>query len=749
MERRKIAVFAALAVTMSTSLFVVQNNQPRETAAMDQNQTAGGGSNDMGDMQAIPIAGQKPHESTHHGITLSDPWAWLRDPDYPTVDDADILDYLKAENAYFEAAMAPHEALTKKIFGELKGRLKKDDASVPVRDGDWLYQWRYEAGDEYKTWVRVSIAGGEEESVLSEPDRAKGFDYYTLGALSVSPDGKLVAFSEDTSGAERFVIRVLDIASGEVLPDEVHMSTGAPVWSADGSTFFYVVVDENWRPYQVRAHTLGTPSEGDRIVYEEPDAGFFLGVGKTQSKKYITLETATQVTSEIRVIPADDPNAEPILIAAREENHQYAIDHAGGKFFIRTNDAHKNFRIVTAPDTSPGRENWQQVIAGSDSHYIRDITAFRDFVAITMRIDGLDQIRICTHDGRGTFLGGKGDYLIEFPESVYTAEVGPNREYAPDTLRISYESMVTPETVFDFHLTDKTLETRKVREIPSGYDASRYKTERLWAKARDGAKVPVSVVYRHDFHKDGTKNENGRVFLIGYGGYGYGYPPSFDAKRLSLLDRGFAVAIAHVRGGDEMGWQWYLDGKLEKRTNSFHDFVDVARYLNQEGWAAPGDIAIAGRSAGGELMGAAIIEAPELWRAAIVGVPFVDVLNTMLDASLPLTPPEWPEWGNPITDKAAFELIRSYSPYDNIIARDYPPMMVTGGLNDPRVTYWEPTKWTAKMRSLKTDDNLLVLKTNMGAGHRGKSGRYGALYEDAEEFVFVLKAFGSADEDQN
>lgn len=687
----------------------------------------------MADRKA-PIAAEKPHKSVHHGITLSDPWYWLKDPAYPKIEDAEILAYLGAENSYFEGVMAPHKALTEKIFAELKGRLKKDDASVPVRDGGWLYHWRFAEGAEYRTHVRIPVEGGDEQLVLDEAARAEGFEYYALGALSVSPDGRLLAFSEDNSGAERYMLRILELATGELLEDEIPETIGRPQWSADAGTLFYTIVDENWHPYQVKAHHIGDQASADRVVYEEPDKGFFLGLGKTQSRQYIVIAAGDQVTSEVRVLSADKPDAEPTLVAARKTNHQYDLDHSGGQFYIRTNDCHVNFRVVTAPEATPDPPHWQELIRGSDQTYIRGVTAFKDFIAVPMRVNGLDQVRIRNHDG--------DSHDIALPEETYAAGLGDNREFDTGVLRLGYNSMVTPETVFDYHLTGRRLETRKVREIPSGYDAGKYKTERLWATARDGARVPVSIVYGKDFPKDGS----GRVHLIGYGAYGYGYPPGFDSRRLSLLDRGFAVAIAHIRGGDEMGWQWYLDGKLEKRTNSFNDFIDVAKHLIAEGYASPGGISISGRSAGGELMGAVLNAAPELWRAAIVGVPFVDVLNTMLDDTLPLTPGEWPEWGNPIEDKAAFDLIRSYSPYDNISAQDYPAMMVTGGLNDPRVTYWEPAKWTAKLRTLKTDRNLLVLKTNMGAGHGGKTGRYGALYEDAEEFVFILNAFGAADE---
>ncbi|MYA17598.1 MAG: S9 family peptidase, partial [Gammaproteobacteria bacterium] len=424
------------------------------------------------------------------------------------------------------------------------------------------------------------------------------------------------------------------------------------------------------------------------------------------------------------------PASEPRLVAARRQEHDYVVDHQGDRFVIRTNDTHKNNRLVTAPGDDPSEARWETLIAGSDERYITGFQPFADFLAVEERIDGLDQIRLVDRAGKSTY--------VEFPEAAYRVAIGANEEFVSRTLRISYESMVTPDTVFDYEVDTAQLRTRKVQEIPSGYDPAGYVTERAMAPARDGARVPVSIVFRKGTPTDGSAP----LYLYGYGAYGSGMPPSFSTTRLSLLDRGFIYAIAHVRGGDELGYHWYEAGKLDKRTNTFNDFVDVARHLVAERFTRPGRIAIAGGSAGGELMGAVVNQAPELWGAVAAHVPFVDVLNTMLDTSLPLTPIEWPEWGNPIEDKAAFDYIRSYSPYDQLKAGHYPPMLVTAGLNDPRVTYWEPAKYVAKLRTLKQDDNLLLLKTNMGAGHGGKSGRYDSLYEVAEEYAFMVAAVG-------
>ena len=681
-----------------------------------------------------PVAEARPHSFTVHGVTVEDPYHWLKDESYPQVDDADVLAYLEAENTYFDAVMAPRKELVDTIFAEIKARQKPDDANVPVKDGGYYYQWRFEADGQYRIWSRwpADGAGAHEgptpqaQVILDEPALARDADYFRLGALSVANDGRLAAYSTDTSGGERFTLRIKDLETGELLPESIGNTSGNPVWSADDGSFFYTVLDDNWRPYQVRRHVLGAPVEEDAVVYEEHDPGFFVGVSSTSSRRYVVIASGDHVTAEVYLIPADAPASAPRLVAARRQEHDYAVDHQGDRFVIRTNDTHKNNRLVTAPDDDPSEAAWETLVAGSDERYIMGFQPFADFLAVEERIDGLDQIRLIDRAGRTTY--------VEFPEAAYRVGIGANEEFGSRTLRLGYESMVTPDTVFDYDIDAAELRTRKVQEIPSGYDAQAYVTERRMAPARDGVRVPVSIVYRKGTPKDGSAP----LYLYGYGAYGSGMSPSFSTTRLSLLDRGFVYAIAHVRGGDELGYHWYEAGKLDRRTNTFNDFVDVARHLIAEGFTRPGRIAIAGGSAGGELMGAAVNQAPELWGAVAAHVPFVDVLNTMLDTSLPLTPIEWPEWGNPIEDKAAFEYIRSYSPYDQLQAGHYPPMLVTAGLNDPRVTYWEPAKYVAKLRTLKQDDNPLLLKTNMGAGHGGKSGRFDSLYEVAEEYAFMV-----------
>ncbi|MDO7844007.1 S9 family peptidase [Sphingomonas immobilis] len=683
----------------------------------------------MTDSLTPPVAETRAHSFTAHGITVEDSYAWLKDPKYPDVTDKDVLAYLEAENAYFEGMMAPRKALVDRLYEEMKGRIKEDDSSVPQKDGDWLYWTAFETGGEYRKWWRKPVAGGDDELILDEPALAEGREYFRLGALSVSNDGRLLAYAIDDNGSERFEIRVKNLETGEHLPDTIPGMLSEIVWTADDSGFLYGLANDQWRTDNARLHRLGTAAADDVELFKEADEGFRVGVSESSDRQWIILASGDHVTSEVYLIPAADPTATPLLVSARKVGREYDVDLHGDTLFIHTNDTDPNFRCCTAQIGAPGE--WIEKIAPSKHFYMTAVTCFQDFFIVDGREDGLDQIEIHRYEG--------GDpRRIAFPEASYDAGLGNNPEYDMQVLRLGYESMVTPGTEYDYDVATGAMTFLKVQEIPSGYDGEKYRTERLKIAARDGTEIPVSIVYPKDFPKDGSAP----LFLYSYGAYGHAIPPGFSTGRLSLLDRGFAYAIAHIRGGDDLGQQWYLDGKLEKRTNTFNDFVDVAKGLIEQGWTSAGRIAIAGRSAGGELMGAVVNSDPELWGAVIADVPFVDVLNTMMDADLPLTPGEWPEWGNPIEDKAAFELIRSYSPYDQVRAQAYPPLFISGGLNDPRVTYWEPAKWAAKLRATKTDDNVLFLKTNMGAGHGGKSGRFESLREAAEEHAFVLWQLG-------
>ena len=680
-----------------------------------------------------PVAATRPHRFTTHGKTIDDNYAWLKDPNYPEVTDPDILAYLADENAYFEAMMAPHAPLVDRLYEEMKARIKEDESSVPQKDGDWIYWTAFETGGQYRKWWRKPVDGGADELLLDEPALAEGHEYFRLGAFSVSNDGTMLAYAIDDSGAERFEVRVKDLRTGEHLPEVISGMLSEIVWTADDAGFLYGLANDQWRTDNVRFHRLGTPIEEDIEIFHEDDEGFRVGVAETSSRKWIVIATSDHVTSELYLLPAHEPLSTPILVSARKEGREYDVDEHEGTLFIHTNDTDPNFRLCTALVEEPGA--WTELIAPSPHFYMTGVECYRDFFVVEGREDGLDRIAIHRYDAPTV---GRA---IDFPEASYAAGLGDNPEYDMAVLRLGYESMVTPGTVYDYDVATGEKTVLKVQEIPSGYDGDRYRTERLKIAARDGTEIPVSIVYPADFPRDGSAP----LFLYAYGAYGYAIPPGFSTGRLSLLDRGFAYAIAHIRGGDDLGQQWYLDGKLEKRQNSFDDFVDVARGLIAGGWTSAGRIAIAGRSAGGELMGAAVNSDPELWGAVIADVPFVDVLNTMLDESLPLTPGEWPEWGNPIEDADAFDRIRGYSPYDNVKAQAYPPMFISGGLNDPRVTYWEPAKWAAKLRATKTDDNVLLLKTNMGAGHGGKSGRFESLREGAEEHAFVLWQMGIAD----
>ncbi len=676
-----------------------------------------------------PTAKQIPYSVEYHGITLSDPYHWLKDQGYPEIDDQPVLDYLHQENNYFQQFMGQYQSLVDSLYEEFKGREDEKDSAVPWREGNYTYRWYFRSGSEYRVWSRIDDEG-EESIILDENKEAEGKDYHRISGFAVSPNGRYLAYGVDNSGSERYTVVIKDLQTGEMLSETIAETSGDLEWAADNKTLFYVLVSKEWRPYLLKRHTLGQSADQDATIFEENDKGFFVSVDKTQSGQYILINTGTQTVSETRAIPADDPLAEPKLLASRDQNIEYYADHAHGNFYIRTNDKHVNFRLAVVGDKEPAYNNWKNLVEGSDDYYLTGFLPLSDYLVLEGKRNGLDEISLQDYSGKVS--------TLSFPENVFEASISTNPEFETSHLRLSYQSMVTPPSTYDYHFGSQQLELKKEKGIPSGYDKSQYQTERLMATARDGEKVPVSIVYKKGFVKDGSHP----MHLYAYGAYGSGMPPFFSTTNLSLLDRGFSFAIAHVRGGDEMGYQWYLDGKLKKRTNTFNDFVDVARFLIDQNYVAKGNISISGRSAGGELMGAVTVQAPDLWRSVNLIVPFVDVLNTMLDDTLPLTPPEWPEWGNPITSKEDYETIKSYSPYDNIEARDYPPMLVSGGLNDPRVTYWEPAKWTAKMRATKTDNNLLVMRMHMGAGHFSSSGRFARLKDDAEEYAFMLLAHG-------
>ncbi len=689
-----------------------------------------------------PIAEKREHSYTHHGITISDPYNWLHDKSYPAIDDEDVLDYLKAENAWFGARMQPQQTLVDTLFEEMKARIKEDESTVPQKDGDWLYWSEFEEGAQYRKYYRkpvlsddeAPVGGDQAQLLLDENELAEGLEYFRLGAFSVSQNGRYLAYSADTDGSERFTARIKDLQTGELLPDEIPETLTGLTWVANDTALVYGKANENWRVLNARLHKLGTPVSDDIEIYTEGDESFRVDSGLSAQEDWLIIATGDNETSEVRLVRADDPTGEQILVKPRKKGVEYSVDVRDGELFVLTNDEHINFRLAKAGLQAPG--DWSTVLDGSNEFYLTDFDLFKDYFVTEGRLNGLDQVQIRSYDSP------EQAKAISFPEASYDAGLSNNPEYDQARLRLSYESMVTPDSVYDYDVASGALELLKQQEIPSGYDANVYVTERIEVEARDGTLIPVSIVRRKD------RPASGPVHLYAYGSYGYAVPPGFSTTRLSLVDRGFAYAIAHIRGGDDLGRRWYLQGKLFERANTFNDFVDAGRGLIAQGYTQEGKITASGGSAGGELMGAVINQSPELFGAVVAHVPFVDVLNTMLDEDLPLTPGEWQEWGNPIEDKTAFAYILSYSPYDQVKAQDYPPLLVTAGLNDPRVTYWEPAKWVARLRDTKTDDNELLLKTNMGAGHGGKSGRWNSVYEVAEEYAFILWQMGMSDDPQ-
>ncbi|WP_338241806.1 S9 family peptidase [Aurantiacibacter hainanensis] len=675
-----------------------------------------------------PRAEQREHSYTYHGITVSDPWAWLRDDSYPKIDDEDVLDYVRAENAYFEAQMAGQQELVDELFAEMRARIKEDDSSVPQRDGDWEYWSEFETGGQYRKYYRRPAGSDERHLILDAPALAEGQEYFSLGAFSVSEDGRYLAYSTDTTGGEFYTGYIKDLQTGELLEDRIANVNTDLVWAAGDSVLVYGRANENWRVDRIFAHTIGQPADSDVEIFHEETLGYTASPSVSANREWLVISTGDNETSEAMFTPIDQPTGELRVIKPRKVGVEYAADFRDDTIYIWSNDEHVNFRLATAPLSDP--DNWTTLIEGSDEFYLTGFDLFKDFYVVEGRLNGLDQVQVRYYDDPSRVES------IAFPEASYDAGTANNPEWDVDRIRLGYESLITPDTVYDYHVASQELETLKVQEIPSGFDPSLYTVERREVRARDGTMVPVSIVYRKD------RPMGGPLHLYAYGAYGYAVPPGFSTTRFSLIDRGVAYAIAHIRGGDDLGRNWYLQGKMEERTNTFNDFVDVGRGLVEMGYTSEGQVSASGGSAGGELMGAVVNQDPALFGAVVADVPFVDVLNTMLDDSLPLTPGEWPEWGNPIESKAAFTHILSYSPYDQVTRQDYPPMLVTAGLNDPRVTYWEPAKWVAKLREYKTDDNVLLLKTNMGAGHGGRSGRFEGLRETAEEVAFILWQLG-------
>jgi oligopeptidase B len=672
---------------------------------------------------------------------VTDDYAWLKDEKWqevlrdPKVLDPDIRKYLDEENVYTESLLGHTSALQKTLVREMRGRIKEDDSSVPSPDGPFAYFRRFREGGQHELFGRMPRDGGEGDIVLDGDALAKDHKYFKFGGSRHSNDHKLHAWSADTKGSEYFTIRVRDWATGKDFDDLVEETDGGVVWSADAKSFFYVKLDDNHRPMQVWRHKLGTKQADDTLVYEEQDSGWFTHLHESTSGRFCVIAGGDHETSEQRLIDLADPDAPPRLVAAREDGVQYSLADRGDELFILTNaDDAIDFKIVTAPLSQPERKNWRDLIPYRPGIYIIDLDLYAGHLVRLERANALPSIVIRD-------LAGQDEHAIAFDEAAYSLDTMGSYEFETTNLRFAYSSMTTPSEVYDYDMVKRTRNLRKRQEIPSGHDAADYVTTRIMAKAQDGAEVPVSILYRRGLKLDGSAP----LLLYGYGSYGMAMPASFNANRLSLVDRGFVYAIAHIRGGADKGWGWYLDGKREKKTNSFDDFAVSARALIDAKYTSAKRIVGHGGSAGGMLMGAVANRAGELFAGIVAEVPFVDVLNTMLDDTLPLTPPEWPEWGNPIESERDFRTILSYSPYDNVAAKDYPAILAMGGLTDPRVTYWEPAKWIARLRATMSGGGPVLLRTNMGAGHGGASGRFDRLDEVAIVYAFALWAAGMAE----
>ncbi len=672
-----------------------------------------------------PMATVTAKEMTMHGDTRTDNYYWLNERENP-----EVIAYLNAENKYLDTVLSHTKQLQEDLFAEMKGRIKETDESVPYKDNGYFYITRYEEGKEYPIYSRkAGTLDAAEEVMLNVNELAQPYSFYNVGGRSVSPNNEILAYGEDTLSRRIYTILFKNLKTGELLEDRIPNSSGSAVWANDNQHIFYSVKDKSLRPYKILRHKLGTPASKDVVVYEEPDDTFLTFVYKSKSKKYIILGSYQSVSTEYRVLDADTPTGEFRIIQPRERNLEYGIAHYGDKFYIRTNLGARNFRLMSTPVTATTKENWTEVIPNREDVLLEDMEIFNDYLVLSERKNGITQLRVRPWQGE--------EHYVNFGEAAYVTGTDVNLEFDTKVLRLNYQSMTTPPTIYDYNMETQERTLLKQQEVLGGFDASNYRTERLFATARDGAKIPISIVYPKDYVKDGTQP----LLLYGYGSYGSSMEPYFSSARLSLLDRGFAYAIAHIRGGEEMGRQWYEDGKLMKKKNTFTDFIDSGEFLVAEKFTSPEHLFAQGGSAGGLLIGAVINMRPDLFKGVVAAVPFVDVITTMLDESIPLTTGEYDEWGNP-NDKAAYDYMKSYSPYDNVAAKDYPAMLVTTGLHDSQVQYWEPAKWVARLRVMKTDKNPLLLHTNMEAGHGGASGRFERLKEVALQYAFLIDLAG-------
>lgn len=672
---------------------------------------------------------------TEHGQTRTDNYFWMRlsdeqkEAETPDAQTQDVLDYLKAENDYLDAMMKPTEALQASLYEEIVARIKQDDQSVPVKVNGYVYYSRFEKGQDYQLSCRkLGDENGAEEIMLNMPEMAKGTSYFAVGGQSVSENNELLAYSVDLVSRRQYTIHFKNLKTGELYPDEIANTTGGITWANDNKTVFYTKQDPvTLRSHQIYKHVLGTPVENDVLVFEETDETFGCGVYKTKSRDYIIIASSQTLSTEFRFLDANNPDGEWTVFQPRERNLEYSIDHFGDHFYITTNLDAKNFRLMKTPVSKTEKSNWTEVIAHREDVYLEEIEIFKSHLVVSERKDGLIQLRVIKW-------ADQSEHYIEFNDPAYTAGPSANPEFDTEILRFGYTSLTTPQTTYDYNMVTKSKTLLKQQEVLGGtFSPDNYTSERIMVTVRDGAKVPVSLVYKKGMKRDG----NTPLLLYAYGSYGYSMDPTFSSVRLSLLDRGFIFAIAHIRGGQEMGRDWYEDGKLLKKKNTFYDFIDCGKYLVDNKYTSTDHLYAQGGSAGGLLMGAITNMAPDMWNGVIAQVPFVDVISTMWDESIPLTTGEFDEWGNP-KDKVYYDYMLSYSPYDNIEAKDYPNLLITTGYWDSQVQYWEPAKWIAKLREMKTDDNLLMMSCNMDVGHGGASGRFKRYKEIAEEYAFLL-----------
>ncbi|WP_156032358.1 S9 family peptidase [Parvularcula oceani] len=692
------------------------------------------------DTPTPPTAKKDPVTYTQHDRTRTDEYAWMRDENWqdvlrdPSVLRSDIREHLEAEVAYYEAMTNGLEPLRKTLFEEMRGRIKEDESSVPMPDGPYAYYVRYREGGQYPVFAREPVGGGDEQMLFDGDKEAEGHDFFDIGGVDASNDSRLIAYSTDTVGSEYYDIRIRNIETGEEYAETIPSTDGEVVWAADSGSFFYVERDDNQRPKRVKHHVLGTDPSEDRLVYEEQDNAMFLGIDETTSREFMVIGIGNGVTSEAHVVPLDAPETEPRLIAERIHDQLYDVDHREGVFYIHTNaDGATDFKIVTAPEDAPGRENWTDWLAHETGTYVTGIETYKDWLVRTERKDGRPRIVISDYD--------KAEHEVGFDQDAYALSLHGWGEYDTDTIRFGYESPSQPGQVFDYDIRSRERTLRKTQDVPSGHDPDLYAVDALTATAEDGSEIPVTVLRLKDTPLDGSAP----IMLYGYGSYGAYIPDDFSTSILSLVDRGMPFALAHIRGGSAKGRQWYLDGKLSKKANTFTDFNAAAHMLIEKGYTGKGRIAAYGGSAGGLLVGAAVNLEPDLYGAILGAVPFVDVVTTISDDTLPLTPPEWDEWGNPITDEAAYETIAAYSPYDNIReGESYPPILATGGLADYRVTYWEPAKWIARLRD-RAEGGPFLLRMNMSAGHGGSAARFERLEERAHLYAFALDRLGLGD----